>query len=402
MGTSGCESEVEDGWGAEAQRKVEACTQEVGQGERSKAAKWQEGQVQAARRTAIYNRGSCVDGSDGHGNSFRGSSHICSNTGSRVGNRSCHWYPSSTNGSSGSRHRGEEEAKAERGAEGMAHTGPRGASQGLENGRQRQAEEDKECQRKSDKEWEQKAEAMYASREYATQGMQDQLYSRKQFSAAKVKMYVKTDGKYVEESSVADTGAATEIMAECRLDAETMSTCKGDRARNLRNASGGSMGSRGEVMVAFKLGDCPLEFNHPFQAMTSDATPTILGCEFWDKYQASFCFATRKISLVVEGKMYTIDFTCGVQGTVCMVEEPLMALEDVWVQEGEPAMVKAAPVKETAQVGWSCGDVWLVEERESALEVNHMETWAESAAVAAESGGAHQQGAPEEQHKGPG
>ena len=220
--------------------------------------------------------------------------------------------------------------------------------------RQRQAEEDKECQRKSDKEWEQKAEAMYASREYATQGMQDQLYSRKQFSAAKVKMYVKTDGKYVEESSVADTGAATEIMAECRLDAETMSTCKGDRARNLRNASGGSMGSRGEVMVAFKLGNCPLEFNHPFQAMTSDSTPTILGCEFWDKYQASFCFATRKISLVVEGKMYTIDFTCGVQGTVCMVEEPLMALEDVWVQEGEPAMVKAAPVKETAQVGWSC------------------------------------------------
>ena len=52
-----------------------------------------------------------------------------------------------------------------------------------------------------------------------------------------------------------------------------------------------------------------------------------------------------------------LNFTCGAQGAVCMVDEPLMALEDVWVQEGEPAMVKAAPVTETAEVGWSCGDV---------------------------------------------
>ena len=100
--------------------------------------------------------------------------------------------------------------------------------------------------------------------------------------------------------------------------------------------------------------------------------PLYWGVRFWDKYQASFCFATGKISLVVEGKKYNIGFTCGVQGTVCMVDVPLRALEDVWVQEGEPAMVKAAPVKETAEVGWSCGDVWLVEERENALEVNHI------------------------------
>ena len=91
---------------------------------------------------------------------------------------------------------------------------------------QMQTEEDKDCQRKSDKEWEQRAEGMYASRECATHGIQDQLYSRKQFSAAKVTMHIKTDGKCVEDSTVADTGAATEIVAECRLDAETMGACK--------------------------------------------------------------------------------------------------------------------------------------------------------------------------------
>ena len=189
-------------------------------------------------------------------------------------------------------------------------------------------------------------------------------------------MYLKTDGTYVEESTVADTGAATEMMAECKLDAETMSTHNSNRARNLRNATGGSMGSKGDVMVAFKLGDCPLEFHHPFQAMTSPVTPTILGCEFWDKYQASFCFATRRISLIVEGQKHTISFTCGTESKMSMADEPLMAVEDVWVQEGELAMVKPAPVKETAQVGWPCGDVWIVEERVSlsALEVNHMET----------------------------
>ena len=90
-----------------------------------------------------------------------------------------------------------------------------------------------------------------------------------------------------------------------------------------------------------------------------------------------FC---NKIELIggIEGKKHTIDFTCGRESTVCMPDEPLMALEDVWVQEGEPAMAKTAPVKETADAGWSCGDIWLVEERESALEVNHMDTAAEA------------------------
>ena len=54
-------------------------------------------------------------------------------------------------------------------------------------------------------------------------------------------------------------------------------------------------------------------------------------------------------------------------------------------------MVKTAPVKETAQAGWSCGDVWLVEERVSALEVNHMET-------ASDAGHVQQQGTPDEHH----
>ena len=135
MGTSRSEPEVEDGRGAEAQRGVETSTQEVGQGKRSEATKWQEGQVQTARRTAIYNRGSCVDGSDGDGNRFWCSSHICSNTGGWAGNRSCHWHSSSPNGSSGSRAGGEKEAKTERDVEGVAHTGSRGASQGMEDGK---------------------------------------------------------------------------------------------------------------------------------------------------------------------------------------------------------------------------------------------------------------------------
>ena len=263
--------------------------------------------------------------------------------------------------------------------------------------RQKQKEDDRQSQSQMDKKWEHESESMYASREYATQGMQGQLYSRKQFSGAEVKLYIKTDGKHVEESTVADTGAATEIMAECRLDAETMSTmsCNINRARNLRNASGGSMGSRGEAMVAFTLGDCPLEFHHPFQAMMSHVTPTILGCELWDKYQASFCFTTRKISLIVEGQEHTISFTCGTESKMCMVDEPLMAVEYVWVQEGEPATAKTAPGKETAQVGWSCGDVWLVEERVSALEVNPMET-------AADTGHVQQPGPSDEHHDCPG
>ena len=107
------------------------------------------------------------------------------------------------------------------------------------------------------------AESMHASREHATQGIQDKLYSRKQFSAAKVKMYIMTEGKCVEESTVAATGAATEIIAECKLNSKTMSTCDSSRAMNLRNASGGSMGSKGEVMVAFTLGDCPFGVSPP-------------------------------------------------------------------------------------------------------------------------------------------
>ena len=51
-------------------------------------------------------------------------------------------------------------------------------------------------------------------------------------------------------------------------------------------------------------------------------------------------------------------------------------------------MVKTAPVKETALVGWSCGDVWLIEERVSAMEVNHIETAAEAAATRGSRAGA--------------
>ena len=97
----------------------------------------------------------------------------------------------------------------------------------------------------------------------------------------------------------------------------------------------------------------------------------------------------------MEGQTHTISFTCGTESKMGMVDEPLMAVEDVWVQEGEPAMVKTASVKDTAQLGWSCGDVWLVEERVRALEVNLMET-------AADAGHVRQQGMPDEHHDCPG
>ena len=47
--------------------------------------------------------------------------------------------------------------------------------------RQKQKEEDKQSQNQMNKRWEQEAESMNASRKYATQGMQDKLYSRKQY-----------------------------------------------------------------------------------------------------------------------------------------------------------------------------------------------------------------------------
>ena len=101
-------------------------------------------------------------------------------------------------------------------------------------------------------------------------------------------------------------------------------------------------------MVALELGDCPWEFHRPFQAMASAVTPTILGCEFWDKCQAAFRFATRRITLPLEGQKHTVHFTRGTEGKLGMVDEPLMAVEDVWVREGGPAMVKTAPINETA------------------------------------------------------
>ena len=84
--------------------------------------------------------------------------------------------------------------------------------------RHAQKAEARQNQSQMDKKWEQEAGSMYAIREYATQGMQDKFYSRKQFSAVKVKMYIRTAGKYVEESAGADTGAAKEIMAKCNQE----------------------------------------------------------------------------------------------------------------------------------------------------------------------------------------
>ena len=80
----------------------------------------------------------------------------------------------------------------------------------------------------------------------------------------------------------------------------------------MHSASTHQISSRGGAALQFTLGDDDeTEFRHEFQVTKGDATPVIIGVDFWVAHAAKFDFASRVIELEVNGKVVKAPFTVG-------------------------------------------------------------------------------------------
>ena len=188
------------------------------------------------------------------------------------------------------------------------------------------------------------------------------VWEKKRFSSAKVTMTLIQQGEESTQTVIADTGAATELIAEAKLTRATRRQCRRSESRTLRDASGAPMDSSGGVALQFRLANCPYVFHHSFQCMHNSRTPTILGTEFWARHEATFDFRDRMIGLTVQGERHQIPFTVDNTPVVPSYVN-LVAQEDTLIGAECLGYVRTTP-SGWDEEDWNCGHVWEVHDQE--------------------------------------
>ena len=136
------------------------------------------------------------------------------------------------------------------------------------------------------------------------------VWDESHFHAVKIQMRVL--GQTEEIDVIADTGAGASLCAQSKLSLQVQATSiKPGRAKLLHSASANAIKSLGGAVFRFQLGEDDHVFQHEWQITEGSAVPTILGNDFWARYDASFNFASRTIDMQVGSKRVQVPFLVG-------------------------------------------------------------------------------------------
>ena len=119
-------------------------------------------------------------------------------------------------------------------------------------------------------------------------------------------------GKHHEVDCIGDTGAAPSIAAEADLDMKILGgRLVPSEAKIMQDAQHNQFSSLGAAKIAFRLGNSNHRFVHKWQVTPGSSTPTLLGVQFWDMYEAKFDFVKRVIQLTTPEGVTEVEFTIG-------------------------------------------------------------------------------------------